>query len=109
MLWLLITAVICGFFGGLFARLLGKGLAAYLPAFMRGFVRRHPVIVAFILGLLLAALGTFTNHQTYGTGYAVVTQALNDQALDDSVGIAKLFATVFTYWSGIAGGILHRH
>ncbi|MGY6772843.1 chloride channel protein [Gallibacterium sp. ZY190522] len=104
-LWLLITAVICGFFGGLFARLLGKGLAAYLPAFMRGFVRRHPVIVAFILGLLLAALGTFTNHQTYGTGYAVVTQALNDQALDNSVGIAKLFATVFTYWSGIAGGI----
>src|SRR5699024_160487 len=98
-LWLLITAIICGFFGGLFARLLGKGLAAYLPAFMRGFVRRHPIIVAFMLGLLLAALGTFTNHQTYGTGYAVVTQALNDQALDDSVGIAKLFATVFTYWS----------
>ncbi|OBX04761.1 chloride channel protein EriC [Gallibacterium genomosp. 3] len=104
-LWLVVCAVVCGLFGGAFARLLAKGLAAYLPAFMRGFVRRHPIIIAFILGILLAGLGIFSNHQTYGTGYAVVTQALNDQALDTSLGISKLLATVFTYWTGIAGGI----
>lgn len=105
LLWVGVCAFICGIFGGLFARLLSKGLAAYTPAQWRGWVRRHPIIVSLFLGLLLAALGFFTNHSTYGTGYPVVTQALDGQPVEANVGLSKLFATVFTYWSGIAGGI----
>ncbi|AWX14016.1 chloride channel protein EriC [Mergibacter septicus] len=105
LLWVAICAVICGILGGFFARLLSKGLAAYTPSRWRGWVRKHPVIISLFLGLLLAALGTFTHHSTYGTGYPVVTQALDGQDVAANIGLSKLFATVFTYWSGIAGGI----
>ncbi|SMB87588.1 H+/Cl-antiporter ClcA [Pasteurella testudinis DSM 23072] len=105
-LWVLCCAAVCGVFGGLFARLLGKGLAAYSPAKWRGWIRRHPLGIAFLLGLGLAALGSYSNGNTYGTGYQVVTELLNDTPLpNEGLGIAKLFATVATYWAGIAGGI----
>lgn len=103
--WILLCALVTGILGGLFARLLAKGLAAYAPGATRGFIRRHPILIAFLLGIVLAALGTFSNHQTYGTGYTVVTSALQGEHLDPSLGITKLLATVFTYWTGIAGGI----
>ncbi|MDH2999544.1 chloride channel protein EriC [Chelonobacter oris] len=105
-LWVLLCAAVCGLFGGLFARLLGKGLAAYSPAKWRGWIRRHPLWIAFLLGLVLAALGSYSNGNTYGTGYDVVTHLLHDAPLQtEGLGIAKLFATVATYWTGIAGGI----
>ena len=105
-LWVLLCAVVCGICGGLFARLLGKGLAAYSPAKWRGWIRRHPLWIAFLLGLFLAALGTYSNGNTYGTGYNVVKDLLNNEAVQpQGLGIAKLFATVATYWTGIAGGI----
>ncbi|SEP56302.1 chloride channel protein [Basfia succiniciproducens] len=105
-LWVILCGVICGFFGGVFARLLAKGAAGVSPAKIRGWVRRHPIYTALLLGLMLAALGSYTKGQTYGTGYHVVTQALSGELLQpESVGIAKLAATVATYWTGIAGGI----
>ncbi len=106
LLWVLMCGVICGILGGIFARLLAKGVAGVVPALIRGWVRHHPVTMALILGLILAGLGTYTNGQTYGTGYEVVTQALDGQLIQpETTGIAKLFATVATYWTGIAGGI----
>ncbi|WP_439257956.1 chloride channel protein [Lonepinella sp. BR2271] len=106
LLWVLLCGVICGVFGGIFARLLAKGVAGVVPGVIRGWVRRHPILIAMILGLVLAGLGTYTHGQTYGTGYKVVTQALGGELVEPEVtGIAKLFATVATYWTGIAGGI----
>ncbi|WP_308571257.1 chloride channel protein [uncultured Haemophilus sp.] len=104
-LWLLVCGVLCGVLGGLFARLLAKGVAGTAPLFCRPFIRHHPVIVALILGLCLAALGSYSQGQTYGTGYQVVANALEGQLSDPSVGVLKLAATVFTYWNGVAGGI----
>ncbi|WP_233141975.1 chloride channel protein [Aggregatibacter actinomycetemcomitans] len=104
-LWVLLCGVVCGVFGGIFARLLAKGVGGVLPNLCRGWVRNHPIYTAFILGLILTALGLYTNGQTYGTGYHVVTQALDGQAMQTDIGIMKLFATVGTYWTGIAGGI----
>nr|WP_314740935.1 chloride channel protein [uncultured Haemophilus sp.] len=105
-LWVALCGVICGVSGGLFARLLAKGVAGVSPANIRGWVRRHPIYVALILGLVLAALGTYTHGQTYGTGYEVVSRALEGETIEpQAVGIAKFFATVTTYWTGIAGGI----
>lgn len=106
LLWVLLCGVICGILSGIFARLLAKGIAGVSPTFLRGWVRRHPVIVALFLGIILAALGTYTHGQTYGTGYHVVANALAGEVIQpESLGIAKLFATVSTYWTGIAGGI----
>lgn len=104
--WAVLCAVICGIFGGLFAHLLGKGIAAYSPATWRGWIRRHPLSIAFLLGLVLAILGHYSHGNTYGTGYDVVTHLLNDAPLpSEGLGLTKLLATVATYWTGIAGGI----
>ncbi|HDR1126851.1 TPA: chloride channel protein [Pasteurella multocida] len=104
-LWVSLCGVVCGFFGGIFARLLVKGLAGISPSKIRGWIRRHPIYVAFILGLFLAALGTYTQGKTYGTGYYVVADALDGQPLSSEFGLLKLLSTVATYWTGIAGGI----
>ncbi|WP_146024659.1 chloride channel protein, partial [Pasteurella multocida] len=104
-LWVSLCGVVCGFFGGIFARLLVKGLAGLSPSKIRGWIRRHPIYVAFILGLFLAALGTYTQGKTYGTGYYVVADALDGQPLSSEFGLLKLLSTVATYWTGIAGGI----
>ncbi|WP_032093495.1 chloride channel protein [Necropsobacter rosorum] len=104
-MWILLCGLVCGVCGGIFARLLAKGAAGLAPGRLRGWIRRHPITMALILGLLLAALGTYSNGQTYGTGYHVVANALDGQATRADIGIDKLFATVATYWTGIAGGI----
>ncbi|QGM80892.1 chloride channel protein [Otariodibacter oris] len=104
-LWVALCAVVCGVLGGIFARLLAKGLAGISPAAIRGGIRRHPIIIAFFLGLLLAAIGTYTQGQTYGTGYEVASLALTGSDTDSNLGLLKLFSTVATYWTGIAGGI----
>ena len=85
-----------------------KGLAGLSPLKWRDWIRKHPIYVALLLGLVLAAMGTYSEGQTYGTGYNVVARALEGQLVSPEVGILKLFATVTTYWNGIAGGIL-RH
>lgn len=104
-LWLAICGVVCGILGGIFGRLLAKGLAGLSPEKWRGWVRQHPIYISLLLGLVLAALGSYTHGQTYGTGYEVVARALEGQAIDPEIGILKLLATVTTYWNGIAGGI----
>ena len=104
-LWVTLCGLICGILGGIFARLLSKGLAGFSPSNVRGWIRRHPIYVAFILGIVLALLGSLTGGETYGTGYKVVDRALDGQSISDNLGIYKLLATVATYWTGIAGGI----
>ena len=87
--------IVCGVLGGIFARLLFRGVASCMLAFLRGPVRRHPVLLAIVMGLLLAALGTWTHGQTYGIGYQMVTQALDGHAIvPPETGLAKLAATV---------------
>ncbi|BFU60804.1 chloride transporter ClC family protein [Rodentibacter sp. JRC1] len=103
--WLIVCGITCGILGGIFGRLLAKGIAAISPEKWRGWLRRHPIYVALLLGLFLAAVGTYSKGQTYGTGYDVVARALEGQLIDPEIGILKLFTTVATYWNGIAGGI----
>ncbi|MCW9710443.1 chloride channel protein [Avibacterium sp. 21-586] len=104
-LWVVLCGVVSGVFGGVFAYLLAKGAAGIAPAQIRGWIRRHPIYTAFILGVILAGIGTYSKGQTYGTGYEVVTKALDGQQVAAEVGVSKLFATVGTYWTGTAGGI----
>jgi len=104
--WVLLCAAICGIAGGIFARLLSKGLAGCLPAGLRHHVRNHPLWVAAAMGLLVAFLGYLTAGSVFGTSYDVAKNALMLQPQDtDHFSIAKLFATVASYWAGIPGGI----
>lgn len=106
LMWALLTALVCGICGGVFARLLYKGAAATAPKRWRGWIERHPVLTAGLLGLLLAALGTLTHGETYGTGYEAASAALRGQYEAQPLSaLAKWLATVFSYWAGIPGGI----
>lgn len=104
--WVLLCGVVNGALGGIFARLLGKGVTASAPRKWRGWIRVHPILTAFAMGLLLALLGFLTHGAVYGTGYGMAATLLAGQSAGhDGFGVAKLAATVVSYWAGIPGGI----
>lgn len=106
--WVLICAALNGALGGIFARLLGKGAAAMAPAAWRAWIRAHPIWTAFAMGVVLALIGLATAGSVYGTGYGAAADLLSGEtqhALPAGFGLAKLAATVASYWAGIPGGI----
>ncbi|WP_116791724.1 chloride channel protein [Achromobacter dolens] len=106
--WVLICAALNGALGGLFARLLGKGAAGMAPAAWRAWIRVHPIWTAFAMGVVLALIGLATAGSVYGTGYGAAADLLSGEtqnALPAGFGLAKLAATVASYWAGIPGGI----
>ena len=106
--WLavLLTGVICGLLGGLFARLIllsRRGPLAYV-----GRLRSHaPILFAAGCGLALALIGFFSHGTVYGTGYDQARAFVQEASVTpgESFGIAKLLANVVSYWAGIPGGI----
>jgi len=105
-LWVLLCGLINGVLGGVFSRLLSKGASGVAPAAWRGWIRRHPVYTAAAMGLILACLGALSHHTVYGTGYGVASGLLSGEAEGPAAfGLAKLAATVASYWAGIPGGI----
>ncbi|QEE25173.1 MAG: chloride channel protein [Rhodanobacter sp.] len=106
--WLavLLTGIVCGLLGGLFARLIllsRRGPLAYI-----GRLRAHaPVLFAVGCGLALAIIGVLSHGSVYGTGYIQARSFVQEAAVTpgESFGIAKLAANVVSYWAGIPGGI----
>ena len=106
LVWVLLCALVCGVAGGLFARFLYKGAVWAAPERWRSWMRRHPLLLAGIIGLLLAAIGTVYQGQTFGTGYHEASGALRRMyEAPPGVALAKWAATVLSYWAGIPGGI----
>jgi H+/Cl- antiporter ClcA len=106
--WLavLLTGVIGGLLGGLFARLILLSRRGPL-ALIGGLRARWPVLFAAACGLALAVLGMASHGTVYGTGYdqarAIVQGAASMPG--QGFGIEKLLANVVSYWAGIPGGI----
>ncbi|WP_316681853.1 chloride channel protein [Ralstonia flaminis] len=104
--WIVLAALVCGVFGGLFAKLLLGGIAGILPAAIGQRVQQHPVWTAFGCGVVLACIGASTHGDTYGTGYEQVAALLNGHPIETHwFGVSKLAATVASYFAGIPGGI----
>ena len=104
--WVLACGLVNGVLGGVFSRLLSKGAAGVAPAGWRAWIRRHPIYTAAAMGLALACLGALSGNAVYGTGYAVAGGLLSGEAEGPAAfGLAKLGATVVSYWAGIPGGI----
>ena len=106
--WLavLLTGVICGLLGGLFARLIL--LSRNGPLAHIGRLRSHaPVLFAAGCGLALALIGLLSHNNVYGTGYDQARAFVQEATVTpgETFGIAKLFANVVSYWAGIPGGI----
>ena len=104
--WVLGCGLACGIAGGLFGRTLYLGATAFTPAKWREHIRRHPLITAALIGILLAAIGTLYQGKTYGTGYHEAAQALRGiHEAPAGLAAAKWFSTVLSYWAGTPGGI----
>jgi H+/Cl- antiporter ClcA len=106
--WLavLLTGVICGLLGGLFARLILLSRAG--PLAYIGRIRSHaPVLFAVGCGLALALIGLVSHNNVYGTGYDQARAFVQEATITpgETFGIAKLLANVVSYWAGIPGGI----
>ncbi|QVQ27489.1 chloride channel protein [Achromobacter deleyi] len=105
-MWIVICGALNGALGGIFARLLGEGPVGAAPPSWRAWIRAHPIWTAFIMGLALAVIGLCTAGSVYGTGYAAAADLLDGKdSVPAGFGLAKLAATVASYWAGIPGGI----
>jgi len=100
----LLPVLVCGVVGGLLGGLFSQFLV--LGARWLGPVRRtRPYLFAATCGLLLAALGFGTMGLTFGTGYEQARHVLEGGEGSYWYPVAKLTATLVSYWSGIPGGI----
>ena len=101
-----LCALVNGALGGLFAKLLTIGPAGVLPQRWRGLPAQRPIVVAAVCGLLVALFGIAAGGATYGTGYDQAAALLNGEAGPGlGFGLAKLGATIASYFAGIPGGI----
>ena len=97
----LVCGVVGGLLGGLFSTALIQGSRRLAPL-----LKRRPVAVAIVCGLGIASAGFLSGNTAYGTGYqeaeAIITGA---STLPESYPLMKMLATLFSYLSGIPGGI----
>jgi H+/Cl- antiporter ClcA len=99
----LLISTLCGLAGILFSQLLLKG-SNYFRSRSLGAGRYG---VAAMMGLALLVVAHAAGTRTMGPGNQVAQQLLHAR-FDSWVylfPLAKMAATLFTYWSGIAGGI----
>lgn len=106
--WLAVPAagIVGGFMGGLFNRL-NVIWAKGLPGPAGAFVRKHKILIAAALGLLVALIGLLTGTHVDGTGYEEARNALhqNPTTVSDWYGPAKFVATLASTMSTLPGGL----
>jgi H+/Cl- antiporter ClcA len=101
----IVCGLICGLLGGVFSRTLidasetNKGLVG-------DFRRIHPLWWAGFCGLMVAMLGAISDGSAHGSGYMIARELL-DGSITETWQYApiKYLATIFTYLSGVPGGI----
>lgn len=98
----ILEALVLGSLGGLVGGLLAKLVShSFFPSV-------NALVRSFVCGCVCALLAFFTHQESAGSGYEVTRQALelatNDH-LSWSFPITKFISTVFSYQSGMAGGV----
>lgn len=107
MFWgILIIGIVCGILGGLFSKLLIKGLPFFLPGKIKSWVQHHPIWISGIMGLLVAMVGLYFEGATLGIGYQHGADGLRGVAgYEPGLMLGKFSVSLFSYWAGIPGGI----
>ena len=100
-----VAAVVGGFGGGLFARLL-QTVVHGLPGWLGTWFARWPVMVAALCGLMLAGIGILDDGDVFGTGYAQARDIIaGGHTVGPWFGFEKWIANAVSYIAGIPGGI----
>ncbi len=97
-----VAGVLGGLAGGVFSRLMLAFATAELPVMAA--LRRRPVAVAAVAGIVVALLGCGTG-MTWGTGYEPARLIITGSSAPWWFGPAKFGATLATAVSGLPGGI----
>lgn len=96
----LLIGLIGGLLGGLFAKILAEPHITKLP--------KHWLFRAFLAGVICSIIGYFTHGLTAGSGYEVTINSFtkgNYQDINLLFPVYKFATTIFSYLSGMAGGI----
>lgn len=108
-----VAALFCGVFGAAFNWAL-LHWERWMPAPLRNWRAKRPLLYALVLGLAVAAIGVATGGETWGSGYDQARHLLEDTAplgvgygatLSLGYAAAKWAALVLTYMAGIPGGL----
>jgi H+/Cl- antiporter ClcA len=101
----LICGLVCGISGGIFSRTLISA-SGQMKGRLGVIKRLHPLWWAGLCGLLVAGLGVVSNGAAHGSGYEITQDLLAGQAAESwFYAPVKYLATIFTYLSGVPGGI----
>jgi H+/Cl- antiporter ClcA len=101
----LLTGIVCGLAGGLFARLILPAPGGVLGR-LAGLRLRSPVLFAAACGLVLVLLSLISHSGLYGTGYGQARDILLRQSDTGPLfGVLKFLGNIASYWAGIPGGI----
>lgn len=89
-----------GLLGGIFSKIIVSG-QTYLKKF------KFPIVgIAFVCGIIIAFLGFLSHGESFGTGYQLAKNILQDRAtIDPLFPLYKMLATIATFFSGIPSGI----
>jgi H+/Cl- antiporter ClcA len=100
-----VVAIVSGCAGGIFSRLLISCLNPQGGVFNQ-YKKKHPVLFALVIGVLIALIGYWSAGSTFGSGYSHTKAMLEAQAdVSAFYPILKMAATCLTTWSGVPGGI----
>jgi len=101
----LVCSSVCGILGGIFSRTLIESTNR-IPGRIGNFKYMHPIYWASLCGLMVALLGLISHGSAHGSGYISTQEMLNGN-FDETWYYApvKYLATIFTYLSGVPGGI----
>jgi len=101
----IICGLVCGLLGGVFSRTLIESSSNVKGKFST-FRMLHPLWCACICGLLVALLGVISDGAAHGSGYKIAQEMLNGSVTAPwQYAPIKYLATIFSYWSGVPGGI----
>lgn len=102
---ILLCGLVGGVGGGLFSKMFTL-ITFRMPQRAAQWIKLHPLAFAGACGLGVAVLGVLTHGLVFGAGYQPTRLSLESTVtLPWYFGVAKLFATLLSAVSGIAGGI----
>lgn len=102
---LIASMVVCGVVGGLLGGVFSQALITG-NRLIRPWIRRYPMRITCLLGLLIAYIGYLSGHSSFGTGYQAAFQIVSTQGETDLLfPVYKFLATLSSYFTGIPGGI----
>lgn len=101
----IVCGLVCGVLGGIFSRTLVDSSGPWKGRLGR-FRDLHPLWWAGFCGLMVAMLGAVSGGAAHGSGY-LITRDMLDGSITETWQYApiKYLATIFTYLSGVPGGI----